>query len=134
MWRKGQQQIKFKQIVNHIYIQKAVAFRNSNILTLSWLVTKYFTPFLTYFFPHKWLLVQSTMQKKRYLIFNFQGKPLMEKIDFLVLVTNLLISLLKVPRHSPAFCLGVMTITPEQKECPLILTFCRLMIKFCYQS
>ena len=82
-----------------------------------------------------------TMQKKVNISFNFQGEPLMEKCIFLVLVTNVLISLLKVPQHCPTFCLGVMNkknhflvISPKQKKSPLILTLCRLMIEFCCQS
>ena len=62
------------------------------------------------------------------------------KMYFLVLVKNLPICLLKVPQHGLDLHLRVMikyfeflAITPKQKECLLILTLCRLMVKFCYQ-
>ena len=68
------------------------------------------------------------------------GKKTGEKVgDYLGEIHKL--NLCQVPQHGPTFCLGNMidffysflAITPKQKECLLILTLCRLMIKFCYQ-
>ena len=41
--------------------------------------------------------------------FYFQGKPLMKKSIFMYFKQNFLFSLVKVPLHCAAICLGVMT-------------------------